>query len=246
VTLAFGLGLVGSAGGDSFFKQVTHTDAVDFMGETQPASDDTTVIWIGEDRSFSNSGDTTSIICLPGENALFTLDHVRRQYTRMPLTFDDMRDEALSEQDEEAAQMAEAMQQMMETMLGEARVSVTPTDQTRTIDSWQTRRYLVTLKMAFMKMDMDIWSTEDITTDLELYQAVATKMFGQTQGMDMIRSEMAKVKGVPVLTKCTVEAFGVPVRSEIRLIEYAEKEAPDRLYDIPEDYVEVAFGMNDL
>jgi len=244
--LAIGLGLAGSTAGDSFFKQVTHTDAVDFMGESQPASDDTTVIWIGQDRSFSTSGDTASIVCLPGENALYTLDHVRRQYSRMPLTFDDMRDEALSEEDEEGAQLAEAMQQMVEAMLGEARVSVTPTDQTRTIDSWQTRRYLVTLEMAFMKMDMDIWSTEDITTDPALYRAVATKMFGQTQGMDMIQSEMAKVKGVPVLTRCTVEAFGVPLRSETRLIEYAEKEAPDRLYDIPQDYVEVAFGMNDL
>jgi len=240
------LGLVRSAAADSFFKQVTHTDAVDFMGETQPASDDTTVIWIGQDRSSSTSGDAASIICVPGENALYTLDHVRRQYSRMPLTFHGMRDEALSEQDDEAAQMAEAMQQRVEAMLGEARVSVTPTDQTRTIDSWQTRRYLVTLELALMKMDMDIWSTEDITTDLALYQAVATRMFGQTQGMDMVQSEMAKVKGVPVLTRCTVEAFGVPLRSETRLIEYAEKEAPERIYDIPEDYVEVAFGMNDL
>jgi hypothetical protein len=245
VVLALCLSLVGSTAADSFFKQVTHTDAVEFMGETQPASDDTTVIWIGQGRSFSSSGDTASIICRLEENALYMLDHVRHQYSRMPLTFEEMMEEASGEQDDAAAKMAEAMQQMVEAMLGEATVSVTPTDQKRAINSWQTRRFLVSLEMAFMKMDMDIWSTEDIHTDPTLYQAVTSQVFGQMQGMEMIQSEMAKVKGVPVLTKCTVEAFGVPLRSETRLIEYAEKEAPDRLYDIPRDYVEVAFGMTE-
>ena len=132
---------------------------------------------------------------------------------------------------------------MMQAMGGSTKVTVTPTDVTEKIGDWDTKKYNVEMTIMMMNSKQDVWATEDINIDFDLYAAVSNGPMAQIPGFDKIMEEMKKVKGLPVKTVTTTNAMGGEVVTTTTLLEHADKEAPAGIYDIPEGYKEVQLQM---
>jgi hypothetical protein len=245
VVVAFGIG--GPALADSFFKQVVHTDAFEVMGQTTPETNDTTTMWLTEGKACSIMGDTAAVIFYPERGEICFVNHQEKQYSLMPMDLSEIVAQALAEEDEEARQMAEVMKGMAGAMMGSAEISVTPTEETKKIGDWNCRKYNVELSMAMVTSKQELWATEDIKVDYTVFQAVSGGMMAQMPGYDKVLEGMKQIKGVPVKTVATASIMGSEAVTTTELIEYAEKDAPSGIYDIPEGYkkVEIGMGMGD-
>ena len=232
----------GSAVADGFLKQVTHTGAFEMMGQKVAAKDDTTTMWIGADRAASINGDTMTIVCIPAENSVLMINHQKKQYSKASLNMDEMIDKAMADKGEKDADQAAQAKEMMKAMMGQSKASVEPTAETKKIDNWQAKKYLVTLSMGMMNMNMQLWATEDIAIDYKLYQELSNRMLKQMPGTESLTKEMSKIKGVVVLSTTELKMMGQPVTAETRLLEFSDKPAPAGVYAIPAGYTEVPIG----
>jgi hypothetical protein len=243
VIVAFGIGPPALA--DSFFKQVVHTDAFEMMGQTTPETNDTTTMWLTEGKAYSSMGDTAAVIFYLQKGEICFINHQEKQYTLMPMDLREIMDEVLEEEgeDEEARQMAEVVKGMAGAIMGSTRITVTPTEETKKIGEWDCTKYNVDLTMAMMTSKQELWATEDIKVDYTMFQAASGGMMAQMPGYDRILEGMKQIKGVPVKTVATASIMGSEAVTTTELIEYAEKDAPDGIYDIPEGYKKVELGM---
>ncbi len=235
--------MAGSALADSFLKQVTHTGAYEMMGQKVAAKDDTTVMWIGADRAASIAGDTMTIVCIPAENSVLMINHQKKQYSKMPLNMSEMVDKAIDEKGGKDADKAAVAKEMMKSMMAQSKATVEPTAEAKKIENWQAKKYLVTLDMGMMNMNMDLWATEDIAVDYKLYADLSNRMMSMIPGAEPLAKEMSKVKGVVVLSSTTLKMMGQPITAETRLVEFSDKPAPAGVYAVPAGYTEVPFTM---
>ena len=229
--------------GDSFFKQVVHTDAFEMMGQTTPETNDTTTMWLTEGMAYSTMGDTASMIFYLERGEICFINHEEKQYSLMPMDLGEIIDEVLEEEDEEARQMAEVVKGMASAIMGSVEISVTPTEETKKIGDWDCTKYNVDLSMAMMKSKQELWATEDIEVDYTMFQAVSSGMMARMPGFDKILEEMKQIKGIPVKSVATASIMGSEAVTTTELIEYAEKDAPDGIFDVPEGYKKVEMGM---
>ena len=246
IVVTFGIG--GPALADNFFKQVVHTGAFEMMGQTTPETNDTTTMWLSEDKAYSSMGDTAAVIFYLEKGEICFINHQKKEYTTMPMDLGEIIDEVLEEEDEEARQMAELVKGMAGAIMGSIEISVTPTEETRKIGEWDCKKYNVDLSMAMMKSKQELWATEDIQVDYTMFRAVSGGMMAQMPGFDKMLEEMKQIKGLPVKTVATASIMGSEAVTTTELIEYTEKDAPDGIFDIPEGYkkVEMGMGMDDL
>src|SRR4030067_1952359 len=147
--------LAAVAGADIYIKSKTHTDAFAVMGQSQPAKDETTEIWFGDDK-FAMISTSTSIIVDLKKNVLCMILHSNKTYVESPLPF-----EFANIID---PQMAQMMAQMMK-MTG----TVTPNGQTKTIGQWKCSGYDVAINMMMMPMKIAVWATTDVPFDVEKF-----------------------------------------------------------------------------
>ena len=221
---------------DHYMKQVTHTDAMEFMGQKQPERFDTTSVWIGDGWARSDTGDTLSVLYNIEKGELYVLRHIDKQYAIVPLDMDALMEEAMGEADaEEAAAAKEAMNAMM----GSASCTVTPTDETKKFGDWEARKYNVKTSIMMMNLDQEMWASEDIEIDADLFHALNSGLMTMMPGADAILKEMVKIEGVPVYSKTVVNIMGTAVNTSSELVEYEEKDAPEGAFEIPEGYTKV-------
>ena len=241
VIVAFGVG--GSALADSYFKQVVHSDAYEMMGQKQPEKNDTTVLWLADGKSCAQTGSESAVIFDGDKGVMYMVDHEKKEYVVISMDLfggSEGGDEAKGQSDEVKKMMA-----MAQAMMGSVEVKVTPTDETKKIGDWEATKFDVEMSMAMMKMNQVMWATEDIEIDYAMFHAVSGGAMAQMPGFDKIVEQMKQVKGMPVLTVATVSMMGNDLVTTTELIEYAEKDAPDGIFDVPDDYkkVEMSMGM---
>ena len=236
MAVAFSFG--GTVLADSFFKQAVHTDAFEMMGQKSPEKNDTTIMWLTEGKAYSQTGNEPAIIFDAEKGVMFMVNNERKEYSviHMDLFGGDTKDE--SETDEKAQ-----MKKMAQGMMGSTEVTVTPTDEGKKIGDWKTTKYNVDMSIAMMKSKQELWATEDIKVDNDMFNAVSSGMMVQIPGFDKIIKEMKKVKGLPVMSITRTSAMGNEIVTKTTLIEYSEKDAPDGVFDIPKDYKKVEMGM---
>jgi hypothetical protein len=235
---------------DVYMKQKVHTDELKMMGQTQPAKDEISVIWLGENLARMDQGAATSSILLGDKKILYMLDHNKKTYAEMPLDFDKMFDEAAAAgagDDQETAEakkkMPGFMKGLMKGMMGGMSAKVTETGETKKIGSWNCRKYIIEMDMGMGKSVAEAWATEDLKINYSLYFTSANAMLASQPGFDKIVKEMQKVKGVIVYQTAKVKVMGSEVTSTTELLECSEKSAPAGNYDIPADYKKVkGFG----
>lgn len=239
IALSASVMLAGSAMSDHFIKQASHTDAIEIMGQKQPAVDDTMTVWLKDGKSCMQSADGKTYIFEMESAELYTVDHAARTYSVMPMDISAIFDEATKGLDEEDQAEADMARSMMQQMAANIQISVTPTEETKTIKDWKATKYVMDMTMPMGTTTTEMWVTQDINIDLDMYKTIANSKMAMMPGYQKILAETQKIKGIPVYSTTATKVMGTTVKSTSEILEVAEKDAPAGIFDIPEDYKEV-------
>jgi hypothetical protein len=223
---------------DVYIKQKNHTDGFSVMGQSQPAKDDMFVTWMSKDMARMDHGEDSSIIIRMDLMVMYMLDHTKMEYTEMPLdSKGDIFSSAIAASDMSDEEQAEAKKMMAGfAKMMKPKVTVKATGETQKIKDWNCKKYDMTMSMMGMTTKSEVWASEDIKIDYELYRNLNFSLLGQTQGIEDMMKEMEKVKGIVVLSTGSMSMMGTDVKSTQELIEVAEKSAPKGTYDVTEGY----------
>lgn len=223
---------------DVYIKQKNHTDGFSIMGQTQPPKEDVFEIWMAEEKARMNHGEDITIIVRLDKNVMYMINHEEMKYAEMQIgDVGDILSASLAGSDlsdEEKAQAQKMMQGFAQMM--KPRISVTETGETQEIKNWNCKKYIMTMDMMGTKSTQEVWATEDIEIDFELYRALAMSMMSQMPGLEDMMKEMQKIKGITVLSTGTTSMMGADVKSTQELVEVSEKSAASGTYDIPSGY----------
>ena len=223
---------------DVYIKQKNHTDGFSIMGQTQPASDKIFVIWMGKDKARLDHGEDTSTIVRLDKKMMYMINHAEMKYAEMPYSeTSDILTATIAGADLSDEEQAEA-QKMMKgfTQMMQPKVSVTESGETQKIKNWKCKKYIMTMEMMGTISTSEIWATEDIKIDYELYRTLGLSMMPKTTGLDKMLEEMKKIKGLTVLSTATTSVMGKDVKSTQELLEVSEKLAPGGTYNVPTGY----------
>lgn len=231
------IGIFQSAHADIFLKQKRHTDSITIMGQTQPAEDVVSEIWITPEGIRSDAPEESTIM-LMDKQKIIHINHTDKTYQARPMSMDKMMQESAKGQSPEEKA---AMQGMMKNMM-KMDISVASTGETKTIRGWDCRKYRLTMDTRMGQIVNEVWATEDLKVDQKLYDRLNTALMANMPGMQRavkdMREEMEKIKGVQVKTESTRQMMGKPRTTTTELLDYKEAEAPADLLDIPEGYQE--------
>lgn len=220
---------------DVYMKQKQHTDAVTIMGQTQPALDMVTEIWITDTKMASSNEKQTIVFDLQDKTVMFA-DHEQKMVSTMPMNFSTMVEEQSGDMSSgERADFEKFMGRMMNVQ-----VSVQRTSESKKIGKWNCTKYIQSMELGMGTITSEIWATTDIDIDEDLYArfttAVMAQMPGVSQNAASIIEETRKIKGVHVLTRQTTNMMGQSMDSTVELIEYSEAKAPDNAFAMPTGY----------
>jgi hypothetical protein len=223
---------------DTYIKQKNHTDGFSMMGQNQPPQDDLFVTWMSKDKARMDHGKDTSMIIQLDKKIMYTISHTEMKYQEMPFSeTSDFLTAAISGSDLSDEEKAQA-QQMMEgfAQMMTPKVTVTETGETQKIKNWKCKKYIVAMDMMGQTSTSEVWATEDIKVDYELYTTLVYSMMPKTPGLEEMIKEMKKVKGLTVLSTGTTSVMGTDVKTTQELLEVSEKSAPAGTYQVPEGY----------
>ena len=227
-----------TAQADMYIKQKNHMDGYSMMGQTQPPQDDLFVSWMSKDKARMDHGEDTSIIVRLDKKKIYMINHAEKTYGEMPYNeTTDILTSALADSDlsdEEQAQAKKMMAGFAEMMT--PKISVKGTGETKKIKKWNCKKYIMTMNMMGTTATTEVWATEDIKIDYELYSTLMFSMMPKTPGSGKMPEEMKKIKGLTVLSTGTMSMMGTDVKSTQELLEVVEKSAPTVTYKIPEGY----------
>jgi hypothetical protein len=226
---------------DIFMKQKSHTGGFQMMGQTQPAKDEIQDIWISQDKIRSDSPEQSIILRLD-QNKMYMLNHGEKTYAELPLDFGNVVDSKMKEAMEGEDMDPEQKESMMKMMQGmsQMKVTITPSGETKKIGNWNCQKYIQTLETMMGPTTSEIWATEDLKMDYDLYSKFMAAMSGKGGMfggmMTEMMEEMKKIKGVPVLTVTSMNMMGASVKSTQELIEFKEGTAPAGIFILPKGY----------
>jgi hypothetical protein len=220
----------GAAAADIKIVKMTHRDGFTMMGQTQPPSDVEQTTWIGADRMHMDQGDTATIV-RADIGKLIVVNHADETYSILDLPVD--LEKLLP------PEMAEGFLAMMTF-----EVTVTPTDEYKTIGDWKVRLYNMTMTSKMMSTEATMWATTDVDFDHEAFHRLYTEMVSLQPGMADAAKEMRQIKGIVVEQETVMTMMGnTTVKSSDTTVSIEELEPPADIYDPPADYTEKPFDF---
>jgi hypothetical protein len=215
--------LAAFASADIYIKSKSHTDAFAMMGQNQPAKDQTTEQWLGDDR-FATITPEMSIVVDMKKNMLYWVNHTNKTYVESPLPFDFAKIVD--------PQMAQMMNQMMKMT-----VTVTPNGQTKTIGQWKCSGYDIAINMMMMPMKMSVWASTDVPFDVDKFMKLYSNVLkAQLRLDDAAIQEMMKVKGYWIATEMNAEIMGAKMHNTTEVLEISKKSPDASVYSVPAGY----------
>ncbi len=219
---------------DIYMKQKQHTDAITMMGQTQPATDVINESWITADKIVMMT-EKQKVIMDMDKKSMTMINHETKSIVDMPMDFSKNMDQKGDMSAEEKTEFQQLMGKMMQID-----VKVEETNERKKIGKWNCRKYLQTINMAMGTTNSEIWATEDIKMDKDLYVkysvGILSQMPGMSQNTSAITQELKKIKGVQVYSEQTMTMMGQAMKSSIELIEFKEGKAPSNIFDLPAEY----------
>lgn len=209
---------------DTKIVEKHHADAVEIMGQTQPARDQEVTIWIGTDKMRTDSGNSSVITRLDTQK-LYIVDHTQKRVLTADLPIDF---KAL------AGEMAAMIEPMLEKMAASA--TVTPTEERKQVGQWNARRYDVDVSSAMMNMAIEMWVSQEIPVDRDNAMKLAATLQQMQPGMKDLVKKMSQIEGYPVKQIFTVEVMGATQKQVQEVISAEEGDAPAGTYEPPADY----------
>ena len=224
--------LINGAQADVFIKEKEHSDPVAFMGQNQPAKEKIKTTWITTDKVRSDDTEISVIMRLD-KGLLYILQHKQKVYMEVPLNF------TASAAIEPTGDMG-------------IKVTVTPTQETKKINLWNCKKYIMKMEMGGMGFatESEIWTTEDIKIDPALYAKFTGALMAANpilaSSLHSMVEEMKKMKGVHVLNMTSVQMMGQTIKTSTELIEFKEGKAPQGIFELPAGYAKQSMmgGMN--
>ncbi len=221
---------------DVFMKQKHHTGSFTMMGQTQPAKDSVESIWITDTVMRNDSRDQSVIIRLD-KKTITVIDHQGKSYTEMPMDMD----KAMGQigggkmSKEEKAAMDGMMKGMMKFTM-----TVTDTGQMKKIKSWNCRKYIQKLDTGMGPSTTEVWATEDIKSQGDLFARYSAIMMtiqpGLRESMDKVLKEARKIKGVMVSSSTATTMMGASLKTTVELLEFRDGKAPADITAVPKGY----------
>ncbi len=219
---------------DQVIKGKKHTDAFSMAGQSQPAKDEETTTWLGKDKMRRDEGELTTLIRLD-INKMYMIDHTDKTYSEMDLPFD-----------LEAVLPAEA-KQIMSSM--DISSNITDTGETRTINDWKCKKYLVEISVSMMGMSMpiqmDMWTSDDLGIDMDQYKKLYAETLALNPMFQDFIEEFKKMEGYPVLTEFSMSMMGTEQKYREEVVSVEKKEAQADTYELPEGYTKTPFNPFD-
>lgn len=232
VVLCLMIMLTGIAYADVYIKQNSHTDAIEMMGQSQPAQDEVNHLWLGDNKMAMHSEKQSILINLDA-GKMMMIDHQDKTYVEMDLPLD----------------MSKYFPPQMEQMMGQMKISVTPTDKTQTINGYDCKAYDVNMNFMMMNMKQTVWASTDVPFDWKSYSEKMLPMMQQAMlrlGTETLE-EFKKIEGFQIKTEMTMDMMGSEMNSYSEVVEIEKKDAPEGTYTLPEGYTQKEkFSMGDL
>lgn len=206
---------------DVYIKTNVHTDAFAMMGQNQPAKDDVTEQWVGNNQLVNKTGDKIMIMDM-NKKLMFIVNPKDKTYveTALPLDMSKL-------MPKEAASMISMMK---------VTVKVTPNGQTQKISKWNCSGYDIDMNMMMMTMKMKVWATTDVPFDWNQF----SKMYANVSKMSFIDdasiTELMKVKGYQVSSEMNMDMMGSKMKVTSQVVEITQKPAPAGIYTVPAGY----------
>jgi hypothetical protein len=219
------IAMTGLATADTKVVQQSHQDSYTIMGQTQPASDTEQVMWIGDDRVRLDQGSTSVLIRVDQEKMYF-LDHEDKTSSAVDLPFD------IKEYLPQG--MGDQIAQMMKF-----EVEVTPTDETRTIGEWTTKRYDAVMTSQMVTVDSTFWVAHDVHLDFDHFYELYEQMVAAQPGMTDVVTAMRSMKGFVIEQQgvAKMPMMGdVSIGSSLKTVSIEDATPPGGIYDPPADY----------
>jgi hypothetical protein len=216
------LAVTALASADIYVKSQSHTDAMSFMGQTQPEKNEITEQWIGNDVFASVMAEQSFVVDLK-KNILLMINHQNKSYieTTIPLDF------------------GKLLPQEMAAMASMFKMSVTvnPTTEKKKIGQWDCTGYDMTMTVMMMPMKMKVWATTQVDFDMAKFlDMYANVMAAQMRLDDASLKEVKKIKGFLIASEMTGDIMGAKLRQTTEVVEISKKDAPSGIYSAPAGY----------
>jgi len=205
--------------------QQHHQDAFSMMGQSQPASDETYITWIGDGKLRMDQGSTSTIVNLESEKMIIA-NHDEKVYNEIDLPVD------------LASMMPPGMGEQMMAMMN-FDVTVTPSDETKKVGQWNAKRYDMTMVSPMMSMTSVLWASEETPVDFDSYFDLYSSVVSLQPGMDSMIQEMRKIDGyiVDQNVTMTMKMMGeTTIGSKETVTAIEELDAPAGTYAPPAGY----------
>jgi hypothetical protein len=206
---------------DIYIKTNVHTDAFEMMGQKQPAKDDVTEQWVGNNQLLNKTGDKIMIMDM-NKKLMYIISPKDKSYVETTLPLD-----MTKLLPKEAAGMASMMK---------VTVKVTPTGQSKKIGQWNCAGYDVDMGMMMMQMKMKVWATTDVPFDWKMF----SKMYANVSKMqfmdDAAIGEFMKISGYQVASEMSMDMMGSKMKVTSQVVEISQKPAPAGTYSVPAGY----------
>jgi hypothetical protein len=191
-------------------------------------------LWLGKDRMRQDSG-TNSILVRLDQKKLYLVDHGKKQYSVISLPVD-----LKQLLPAELAGMAEELRKA-----AQVQVVVEPTNDKQTVGSWPAQLYRVTASSVMGKITSQAWLTQAIAIDSNLFQQLMNTI-ADLLPEAKLASELAKLKGYPVLVENSFEMMGQSFQSREELVSASDKPAPAGTYELPPQYTAKPFNLIEM
>ena len=195
---------------------------------------ETATIWVTADKLRRDTPKQSTVIRLDKDMAIL-IDHEKKSYQEVPFS-------AISSAASQTQDMS-GLPPMLQNMM-KMNVKIEPTTETKTIGSWHCTKYNQTLEIAGGTTISEMWASEDIKVNTELFQKFHTALFlhtGMKQIAGNLLEEIKKVKGYVVYSKSTTKIMGTESVTTSELTEIKEANAPEGTYEIPAKYKKKKF-----
>ena len=210
---------------DVYIKTKTHTDAFEMMGKKQPAKDQVTEQWLG-DNKFAQISENQNMVVDLNQNVIYVIYPGTKSYVEAKLPLD--MSKLLPEQ-------AAAMMKMMKMT-----ITVNPTGESKKVGDWNCKGYDINMSMQMMTMKMKSWVTKEVPFD---WKAFSEKMFPHvmklsgTMGLDEnALKEFKKLEGFQVAMEMKMSLMGQDIKTTSQVVEISKKSAPTGIYSVPQGY----------
>ncbi|MEZ4389424.1 MAG: DUF4412 domain-containing protein [Candidatus Krumholzibacteriia bacterium] len=192
---------------------VTQTDAVDVFDRPVPTATDTVRLWLGPGLARRDNHDGSLLVDM--HRQLLTMVRPADRSYVQGTSAEISRQLAALAADPERSDDRQVRR--LKSLL-QVSARVTDTGKVADIDGYRCRRWIVEQRFGEQTTLAEVWLTGDLDVDFSLLQRTTQPALAALPGGEAALAELAKLRGVPVLTSSVLTVLGRETRTETRLV----------------------------